>query len=234
MMAASLEGREKEDEGPKVYRLWKGYKCWNLIFQGKRETLVNERGVELVEYLLKHPPDEAIHASELEDRVDGSPLMDGAGGIERGDGEGGNVAEVGGVIQEGAGKKLMGGRGDLLRRELAKQKSIRDDDNLPAEERESAEETILKLLKAYQRGGKMAGGAEQAVDRVRKAIKGLIKDLMMPEVTRGKPNAVLGAFGEHLQRYLWVPSMGARGRAGASGRPGCFTYERPAGVVWED
>lgn len=225
---------ETEDEASNVYRLRKGYKVWTLVFQGKPDVLADKRALELVEYLLKHPPDEAIHASELENRVDGSPLVDGAGAIETDGEEGGQAGAVGGVIQEATGTRLMGGVGVILKRKLAEQRSIRDDDSLPAGERATAELKLTELLRAHGRGGKMAGAAEQAVDRVRKAIKEFIKGLKQAEVTRGKPNAVLRAFGEHLERHLYLPSMGARGRAGASGRPGCFTYERPSGVVWKE
>jgi len=106
-------GGGADTEGPNVYRLGRGYKCWHLVYQGKWEYLADERAVVLVEYLLKHPLEDPIHASDLENRVDGNPLADGAGGIERGEGDrGGSGSDgVGGVILEGAGKKLMGGEG---------------------------------------------------------------------------------------------------------------------------
>ena len=45
---------------------------------------------------------------------------------------------------------------------------------------------------------------------------------------------VLREFAAHLQQHLWIPSVGAAGRTGAAGRPGCFTYEPPSGVNWRD
>jgi hypothetical protein len=73
----SLERREKlweeEVEASNVYRLRLGHKAWTLVIQGKRDVLGDERAVHLVDYLLKNPPDEAIHGSVLENCVDGSP-----------------------------------------------------------------------------------------------------------------------------------------------------------------
>jgi len=196
--------------------------------------VADERAVELVDYLLKHPPDEAIHASELESLVDGGSVIDGVAAIEPEGWRGGEISDVATTVLEGAGRALMGNTGTLLKRELAEQRSIRDDATLPEAEREAASQRIQELLKAHQRGGKMAGNATRSVDRVRKAIKTFIRELKNAQLRRGEPNVVLRAFGEHLEEYLWKASMGGRGRAGAAGRPGCFTYEPPAGVVWKD
>ena len=231
---------EKESEGANVYRLWKGDGWWNLVFQGERDVIDHDRGVELIEYLLKHPPDEAIHASALESLVDGSPLADGAGAIEvdahgSGNGDGGGEVALGGVIEEGAGKKLMGSITlPALRAELTGHRKAMEDTTLPQEERDDAKRKLNELLQAHLRGGKVGGAAGRAVDRVRKAIKGKIDEWKELERSKGKPNKAVQAFAAHLEQYLWLPSMGGRGRAGASGRPGCFIYERPAGVVWKD
>ena len=200
----------------------------------KPEVLFNERGVELVNYLLKHPPDEAIHASELENLVDGSPMIDGAGAVETEQWRGGDIGHVATALVEATGKKLTGELGTILKKKLAEQREIRDDESLSLEQREAAEQQIDELLKAHSRGGKAVSGAQKAVDRVRKAIKALTKELRTAELSKGQPNEVLRAFGEHLDQHLWLPSMGGRGRAGAAGRPGCFTYERPKGVIWRD
>jgi hypothetical protein len=231
---------EIESEGVNVYRLWKGGGWWNLVFQGQRDVIEADRGVELIEYLLKHPPDEAIHASKLEVLVDGVPLADGSAAIEvaghsNGGGDGGGEIELGGLIQEGAGKKLMGTISlPALKAELAGHRDAMNDPLLPQGEREEARRKLNELLQAHSRGGKMAGAAGRATDRVRKAIKAKIDGWKKLERTKGKPNKVVQAFAGHLEQHLWLPSMGGRGRAGASGRPGCFTYEPPSGVIWRD
>jgi len=249
-----------EAEGPNVYRLGRGYKGWHLVFGGKSEALGDERGLELVDYLLKHPGAEAIHASVLEKEVDGAPLADGAGSVDwaghdpagggdpppdsDGIGDGdmapdgdrlpGDVDALGGPVQEAAGKKLEGGMGELLERELRRLRIILNDDDSSDEARAAARKRIRELLSGYKRGGGVDGGSEKAAERVRKAIRPMILELKKWEKRPGEPDLVIRGFGDHLDEYLWRPSMGGPGRAGAAGRPGCYTYEPPPGVVWKD
>ena len=232
-------GRRKSPEaGANEYRLRKGHKIWQLVFKGQQEVLKDERAVELVECLLKQPPEVPIHASVLEMRVDGSPLLDGLGQAGRGE-EGrsapGAAGSVGGVIEEATGRKLAGR--DTLpawKAELAELRATMADDTLPNAEREEAREKLTALLKARSRGGRFVGSAGRAADRVRKQIKTFIKELKGAMATRGRPNAVLRAFGQHLEDHLWLPSVGGRRRIGAAGKAGCFTYEPPPGVRWRD
>jgi hypothetical protein len=221
-----------------IYRLWKGDGWLNLVFHGEQDVIKDDRAAELIDYLLKNPPAEGLHASVLESLVDGRPLAEAAGAIEvEGNGAGGGdgVADVGGVVEEGAGKKLMGGITlPALKEKLAELKGFMADKTLPQEEREAAEKEWRGLVRAYARGGKLGGQAGRSVDRVRKAIKAKIEELKGAEKADGKPNEVLRAFGAHLEQHLWLPSMGGKGRSGASVRAGCFIYEPPAGVVWTD
>jgi hypothetical protein len=234
---------EEETEGAEVYRLWRGDGWWNLVFQGKRDVIEDERGVELIEYLLKNPPDEPIHASELEQLVDGAPLADRATAVdleghggEDDDANGNGHFSIGGQVVERTGKKLMGAAisSPKLKEKVAELKHDMEDDSLPEEEREAAKEEWRGLLQAYSKGGKVGGQAALAVDRVRKAIKPKIDEWKKLERTKGKPNAVVQAFGKHLEECLWLPSMGGKGRAGAYGKAGCFTYVPPDGVIWKD
>lgn len=229
---------EKVEEAKDVFRLGRGYKVWNLVFAGKHEVLADERAVNLIEYLLKHPPENPIHASELEIHVDGNPLLDGLGGIGQAE-ENGKVpvavSSVGGVIEEATGRKLTG-KDTLpaLRAELAELNATIEDDTLPANEREEAREKLSLLAKARSSGGKFVDSSSRAADRVRKQIKTFIKELMAAEITRGKPNLVLRAFGKHLENHLWLPSVGMKNRLGATGKPGCYTYDPPQGIRWRD
>jgi 7-cyano-7-deazaguanine synthase in queuosine biosynthesis len=225
---------EEEKEGPNTYRLSKGLNAWRLVFQGNVMVMKAERGLTLVDYLLKHPTDEAIHAVELEALVDGNPLIGGLGCIERAAGSGDGDGEIGGVIVEAAGNKVTGGTGTLLKTRLAELEAQTQDMTLIESEREAAQKERDELLTANASGGRMLDAAGRAAERVRKAIRRFIDELNSEEVRRGEPNVVLRSFGEHLERNLWLPSVGLRGRAGASGRPGCFIYERPKGVVWRD
>src|ERR1039458_4097977 len=85
-----------------------------------------------------------------------------------------------------------------------------DDDTLPQDERDAAEEKWQELLHAHSKGGKVSGQAGQAADRVRKTIKAKIDEWRGLERTKGKPNRVLQAFSKHLEQCLWLPSVGGR------------------------
>lgn len=225
---------EKEKEKPTSYRLRRGLGGFLLVYKGELEQLNDDRGVRFIEYLLKHSRDEPIHAVVLEAKVDGTPASDGFLSQEVGAGEMEDLMDSG-LTSEAAGKKLMGSNiSPVLDKELSELRIARDDESLPATEREDAQKRISSLLKDLQKGGKMAGQAGLAADRVRKAMKTVIDNLKKAELRRGVPNTVLQEFGKHLEECLWVPSMGGKGRAGAAGKPGCYTYERPTGVTWRD
>jgi hypothetical protein len=222
---------ERKDSS-ETYRLHRSLGGWMLVFKGEQELLPDERGVALIDHLLKNPPDEPIHAVALEAQLDGTPLA--VGGAVGGDGGGAIDAGNIGVLVEASGKKLMGGIGVLLKRELAELRSTVADDSLPESERDAAQAKISRLLSAQGAGGKMLGQAGLATDRVRKAMKKTITDCNKAELRRGVANTVLRNFGKHLEDHLWLPSMGVKGRAGAAGKAGCFTYERPPGITWRD
>lgn len=230
---------ESETEGEDVYRLSKGIGWWTLVFQGKQDVIADDRGMNLINYLLKNPPDEPIHALELELRVDGVPDSSNAVAMDSAadNGELGRAYHDdinGGMIKEGAGKALMGTVTLPEMKQLVSElKRNMEDNSLPELERDAARKEWQELLSAYAKGGKMGGQAGRAVDRVRKAIKAKIGTLKKPAGSKGSTSDASRAFAAHLETYLWLPSMGARGRTGASGRAGCFTYEPPNGVKWK-
>jgi hypothetical protein len=210
---------EKENEGPGVYRLIKDYKVWRLVYQGEEAVLADERAVALVNYLLKNPPEEPIHGTELEVKVDGAPV---AGG------------QVGGVIQEATGAELNSGDNKLLKDKLRELKAASDDERLPESERAEAAEELQKVLRGVAKVRRNGGQAGRVAERVRKALRRFIDELKAAERRPGEPHSVLRAFGQHMEDCIWVPSVGRKNRAGAVGKPGCFTYLRPEGVVWRD
>jgi hypothetical protein len=214
--------REKAD-GPGCYRLRRSLKNWRLVFKGGDEVLPDERGVALIEYLLKNPLDEPIHATILETKIDGVATDTGIPG-----------ADIGGIIQEASGKKLNTGDNTLLKRKLAELKEAMEDELSPESERSKARDEFEELVHEASHGPKMPSAAGRVADRVRKAIRRLIDELLEAKLGNGLPNTVLREFGEHLEQHVWLPSMGGRGRIGAAGNPGCYTYNRPAGVKWRD
>ena len=102
--SAEKEPPMSEDGGRFVLRRELGN--WSLRFDGGAAVLRDCRAVELVNYLLKNAPDPAMHAAELENRVDGNPLLGGLGGIGQAEEAGRGairVGDVGGVIEERGG-----------------------------------------------------------------------------------------------------------------------------------
>ena len=68
------------------------------------------------------------------------------------------------------------------------------------------------------------------------AIKRFHGNLGAAVAERGRPDRVLAAFAEHLERHLLIPSgrySGARARSARGELAGCFVYERPEGVEWK-
>jgi len=75
------------------------------------------------------------------------------------------------------------------------------------------------------------------VRAVRMAIKRFHRKLgTAAAAERGRPDRVLAAFAEHLERHLLIPSSrysGARAREARGELAGCFVYEAPQNVVWK-
>ena len=81
------------------------------------------------------------------------------------------------------------------------------------------------------------GNAEREVRAIRRAIERLIDGLLEARDRRNNPHEALRAFGEHLHRYLWIPSSrfsGSRRSRVRTETAGMFAYERPPDVIWEE
>lgn len=225
--AARVYGRQRLAQAKPTgavarYRLRKGHGVWSLVFAGMEGVIEDCRAMTLLNHLLKHPPDEAMHAVELEAVVAG-----------HGEGEADREA----VVQEGSGGRLNAGNNTILKQKLRELKEAIDDDTLPETERDKAQVEFDELLRAASRGGKMADAASRAAERVGKALKRLQRDLAEAEFKPGEPNAVLRAFGEHVRKYVLVPSLryaGLRGKRSGGRKAGSFIYERPPDVIWAD
>lgn len=76
-------------------------------------------------------------------------------------------------------------------------------------------------------------GAERCVKAVADAIMALFRHLVLAVDAEGKPEPVLHALARHLYQHVLLPSGRCRGPRVAPYLLGCFTYEPPAGVVWD-
>ena len=122
------------------------------MFRGEEAVLPDDRAVLLIEYLLKNPPDEPIHATVWENYVDGNPVVDGIERLSGGIGGGG----IGGVVQEAAGKKLMGGTGVLLKNKLAELRADIDDMTLPESEQRKRRRSWTKSCTQEGMGARLS------------------------------------------------------------------------------
>jgi hypothetical protein len=114
--------------------------------------------------------------------------------------------------------------------------AVIEDDGASEVERQEARaelEDIEDWARKHMRGTE--GGEQRQVRAIRQLIRRLLERLGTARNEHGEPDKVLRAFGEHLERYLLLPSgRGRHGRKAAvrSRLAGRFTYEPPQGVKW--
>ena len=230
------------DEIKPVYSLRKQMGVWELIFENRRATVGDERGIQIVAYLLRKPPSEPIHAVPLEmkvwqrglvDEIDLAGLPDNLGDGEFNE----QTIEYTPRNQQASGAKLGQGEDFLLKKRLRELLGTIDVLTMPQSERDAAQAELDEIYKSLDgAAGRTIDSASKTADRVRKAIKRLHAKLSEANDETHNPNLVLRDFANHLDKYLIVPSSrftkgkGSRNRAGVAGT---FTYEPPPGVVWD-
>jgi hypothetical protein len=232
-----------DGKGRRRYALRRRRGLWHVVFDGEETQFKHEKGVEYVARLLAERG--PFHALDLASKAGGgkSPgsgsSVEGHGRTNRRRTEVGlrEVLDVGGTVQE---------RSALLdeaesRRALLEQRRrlevVAHDKTAPLFRREAARRDIKAIVKhlGFQ-PGRPTDAAQRAVRAVRMAIKRFHWNLRAAVGDRGRPDRVLEAFAEHLERHLLIPSArysGARARAARGELAGCFVYERPKGVGWE-
>ncbi len=203
--------RLKSAPGPR-YCIRKGLGGWILIYDWEVTTLPDDKAVYYAAHLLLEPPPAPIHATELDNLVFGHALVENQRNLGRDDQE------------------------TLAKQGLARRKcqAILEDDSATALERAEAQRDLDEInawAKNYQRGTE--AGEQKQVRAISAGLLRLIKDLERATGRKREPVPVLRAFGRHLRTHLWEASGRSSGRRGRPGRSGCFTYEPPAGVVWE-
>jgi hypothetical protein len=220
------------------YALRKGLGLWHLIFDGEEAQLRHERGIFYVAWLLYNPPEEPIHALDLAAKVPEiyrqqlglGALVDAATGKAV-------TLESAARIQE---RCLALDDAQGIRTLLQKEKeleAILDSEH----ESEPVKAEALRELEAiadFQRrhGRESRDSAARAVRAVRGAISRFREHLRCAVGQDGGPHPILGAFAEHVERHILIPSArysGHGGRHAREGLAGRFTYERPTGVCWE-
>ena len=221
-MRTSLHTRSENGWRGLEYALARGAGYWELTFEGRPAVFKHEQGALYVACLLLDPPPEPLHAVALALKARGLP------------GQGPGAAEL--IQQRSLGLDEAAAVRGLWRRQRELERVLDDDDAIEpmkAEALRELEEVTEYLRKSPWRS---RGGAERCVRAVTAAIKRFHGRLARAVDANGQPHAVLRGFAGHLQEYLLGPS----GRGGGCARgwaaahyPGCFTYERPRGVLWK-
>jgi len=196
------------------YLLRRGAGLWRVVFDGMEGEIKFGRGISLVAYLLFNPPLGGLHGTELAKLAFGHE-----------------------VVLEAS----LGADGDstlqLIREKAIECMAVLRDRSASAIENAEAKEELEQLADALKMtGANSEGGADKQVRAVRRAIDRLIDNLREAKDRKDDPNLALRAFGEHLHKYLWIPSArfsGNRHSRTRAGVAGTFTYERPDGIMWE-
>jgi hypothetical protein len=190
-----------------------------------------------VAYLLLNPPREPVHALDLCTRLNGSERS-GSAIAELVDPATGRVTlvEAQARLQE---RSLALEDAQTMRAVLRTQNQLEalleDEDQTEPTKREAERELIALYDYETKHSHRTRDSAQRAADAVGKAIKRFYEHLAVAVEADGRPHPVLRAFAEHIRQHVLVPS----GRWCARGGPrpsasvaGCFTYERPEGIVW--
>jgi hypothetical protein len=187
---------------------------WKIIFDGKAAEWKDAKGLHYVAYLLKNPPADPIHGTELAKRACGHLVIEGQRNLAADDAE---------TVK-------------AMRKSKRECEVVLEDANASEVERTEARDEMTKIEEWARKNLRGTEGNEQRqVRAIRQAIRRLLESLAKTKDEQGKPHQVLRPFGEHLDRYLLKPSSRSGGgrnsrvRAGLAGR---FTYEPPDGVKW--
>jgi hypothetical protein len=193
------------------YALEKSPGVWRLTFAGAEAHLKEEKGLHYVAYLLANP--EPIHCTDLAQRVFGHTII--------------QEASLSGDAEPTVRK---------IRAEAAEMVEIINDPFSTEDEKEEARTALESLARAQTAVTRRSvNAAEKTVRAVQQAVRRFLNKLHSSAGRQTRPEPVLKAFGDHLQKYLWVPSSrycGVRRTRSVSGVAGVITYEPPKSLTW--
>jgi hypothetical protein len=190
------------------YALRKGRGAWTLIFNGQEAPLKHEKGILYVAWLLKHLPEEPIHAIDLAAKVPAIYRRQ-LGITSAVDDTTGKAVPLAATARP---QERSHGLDDLeaarrLHKKQRELEAVLDDDD--ATEPEKAE-ALAELEQVYEFQKKHAlrsrGNADKLVRAVRAAITRFHKHLTAATDGKGQPHPVLRPFADHLAKHLITPS----------------------------
>lgn len=217
------------------YALRAGFGAWELVFEGQRAVLQDERGLRYVAWLLRHPHERPIHALDLALRVLRAGRGAAAGTA--------TFAAPSGLPRDYVLQERNLGRDDaetalaLLAKRRQLEALLENEEEPELVKAEARQE--LEIIARFQNRAvaRTRDNARRTTDAVRKAIERFWQRISRAQDAEGNPHPVLRLFAAHLHGCLLLPS-GRGGRRGASRAhgalpPGCFVYTPSPGVRWE-
>ena len=194
--------------------LRKEFGVWKLVFEGETRFLADEKGIHYVAYLLKNPPPEPIHASELGAKAVGDAVIEGQRNLSADD------------------KDTLA----AMKKSRQEYQTVLDDDDASHVEKKEATTELAKIDAWAKKHARGTEASEQKQSRaIRAAIRRFLEKLEKAEYEGGEPEDILRGFGQHLERHLVKPSsVGNTSRKSRvqSGMAGKFHYDPPKGLRW--
>lgn len=207
------------------YALRRGFKVWQLVYDGEPVVVGHEVGLVHVAWLLAHPGADPVHALELAGRLAITP--EEMRGLAPGLPQGAVVRRRSLHLEDSEAARALWRK----QRELeAILENERESEQVKAEAERELEELLTIRSKHLRRASDVSSRAAHAV---RKSIRRLHRRLADAVDADGRPHRVLRAFAEHLEKHLLVPSRRWAGVRALGNYPGCLVYEPPEGIVWE-
>jgi hypothetical protein len=184
--------------GSSRFGLNRGEGAWLLTYDGKQVAFCDRAGMDLVDYLLKHPH-EPIHPVTLLAWVHGeAPLQQRSSAFDD---------------AEATRRHL---------REMERLREVIESDEASAAEKQSAEEELAELERSVADiHHRTMDGASRTARSVRQAIRRACASLAEAGDEQRRPHPVLSAFAAHLRAYLLAPSQsGSNGHLVYEAPPG--------------
>jgi hypothetical protein len=215
---------------------------WHLVFDGKAAVFPDMAGMRLIEYLLKHPPQQPLHVLDLEDLALPAEVLPVSAPVEDQEDEDDSGQEVAPSFNMAARLQELNLNKDdeeirtSLVRSLSQLKETVADPDTLSSARVAAEKQAAEIEAFLNQGNlKKPDQSSKTYDRVRNQFNRILKKLRAADRNTGKPSTVLVAFADHLEQHLITPSRRFSGTSRSRKKAGVaqtFTYEPPPGVAW--
>ena len=224
---------------PPRFMLRRGSGQWTFVCDGLSGFTDDWKGMHYVEYLLKNPPQQPIHATELEAQVcDTNPATAGITEIiNPATGKVEPLLRTASLQERNLGIDDREANRAAWKDRKACQQIIEDTEASEAERRDAQREQDEISKKLNSAALSYKANAAKLYDRIRKVINRVCDKLGEKRTKEGDTDPAYEAFAEHIRMYLIARSKRFCGSSTSRQRTKTaqtFTYEPPDGVIWSD